>query len=367
MPVSVLPKSLLVIAKSARMLVQMCKDIDCVVVAVDCFADSDTREMALQALQVRSLALDDVQAAVEFVAQRYGITQLLYGSGFEGYPETLAYLQQHFKIVGNSAAVFQRVQDKRGFFAQLASLSIPYPDTEFSQPVDAGDWLVKPWQGEGGSGIKRFRSGDAAENGYWQRYLAGRSMSVLFAANVDRVEIVGINQQWCMDTEDGEQFTFAGIASHAEISDENRRHLEHYVKKLSAFYALQGLNSLDFILHDGVCYVLEINARISASAQLYGKSILLKHLYACLGQLADAIELAQSPGAYQIVYAQKKLVIPDALNWLEWTADRPCAGAIVGAGEPICSIIASGKNSEQVLDNLHQQQLIVENILETGR
>lgn len=360
------PKCLLVIAKSARMLVQMCVDTGCEVVAIDCFADSDTRQMAKQTYQVSSLALDDIRTAVESVRQAYGITDLLYGSGLEAYRETLEYLERYWRICGNSANTFQGVQDKRDFFARLVSLSIPHPEVVFTRPDDNGDWLLKPWQGEGGLGISRIDTSTEPGSGYWQRYMDGRSMSVLFAASRGGVELIGFNEQWVDDCDSEHPFTFGGIANHAEVPERVRGLIEGWVVKLSAHYGLQGLNSLDFILKGGNCYVLEINARISASAQLYGKSVLIKHLQACFDRFDDGVELSAWPSAYQIVYAQKPVTISERLEWPAWAVDRPNPGAIVATGEPICSIIATGKNSGQVRDTLHRQQRILANLLETG-
>lgn len=361
-----IPKCLLVIAKSARMLVQMCVDSGCEVVAIDCFVDSDTRQLAKQTFQVASLAWDDVSAAVAAVREVYGLAELIYGSGLETYPETLSYLEKDWRIIGNSAATFQRVQDKRDFFARLDSLSIPHPEVVFTKPDDGFDWLFKPWRGEGGLGIRRCNSRADFADGYWQKYIEGRSMSVLFAASRNGVELIGFNEQWTVKPDDGQSFLFAGIASHAKVSMSIQAEIADCLGKLVEAYQLRGLNSMDFMLQDGTCYVLEINARISASAQLYGKSLLLKHLQGFENCLDDSVELLIGPSAYQVVYAREKVTIPERLAWPIWAVDRPNPGAIVATGEPICSIIATGKNSGQVRETLHRQQRILANLLETG-
>jgi uncharacterized protein len=360
------PKCLLVIAKSARMLVQMCLDSGCEVVAIDCFADSDTQQMTKQTYQVASLAWDDIRAAEEAAWRDYGLTHLLYGSGLETYPETLLNLEKHWQVIGNSAATFQRIQDKHDFFARLDSLSIPHPEVVFTQPDDDLDWLLKPWRGEGGMGIRRCGSSADAAGGYWQRYIEGRSLSVLFVASRDRVELIGFNEQWTVKSDCEQSFVFAGIASHAEVSVSIQTEIADWIGRLVDTYELRGLNCMDFMLHGGQCYVLEVNARISASAQLYGKSLLLPHLQACENRLVDSVELLSEPSAYQIVYAQKNVTIPERLEWPVWAVDRPNPGAIVGKGEPICSIMATGKNSGQVRETLHRQQCILANLLEKG-
>lgn len=363
---SVFPKCMLVIAKSARMLVQMCIDSGCEAVAIDCFADSDTQQMAKQTYQVASLAWDDIKATVEAVRTGHGLTEMIYGSGLETYPETLRRLEKDWRIIGNSATIFERVQDKRDFFARLDSLSIPHPLIRFTKPEDSADWLLKPWRGEGGVGIRLGNGGADFEGGYWQRYIEGRSMSVLFVANIDGVALIGFNEQWTVTPDDKLSFLFAGIASHADVEESIKTDIVDCLSKLAENYQLRGLNSLDFMLQDGAYFVLEINARISASAQLYGKRLLLKHLQGCENYLDDSVQVSTEPTAYQIVFAQQNLTIADQLEWPAWVVDRPNPGAIVATGAPICSIIATGKNSGQVRETLHRQQRILANLLETG-
>ncbi len=118
---------LLVIAHSGRMLAQaaMCSGFK--VLVIDLFADVDTQQYAADFRKTESLAWGDLSSLVEDFLALYPITHVLYGSGFECYPESLVQLQRQLTVCGNTSEVFARVQDKRGFFAAMASFSIPYP------------------------------------------------------------------------------------------------------------------------------------------------------------------------------------------------------------------------------------------------
>lgn len=335
---------------------------------IDCFADVDTLQIALQLIKVPSLGLVDVRPAVEWLADKYAVTHIVYGSGFEACVDSLQYLEDHFVLLGNPAALFRNFQDKRNFFRQLAVLSIPYPETVFTSPADEVGWLLKPKRGEGGINISCYQVQDEInyDDYYWQRHLLGESGSVLFLSSRGRLEVLGFNRQWSKANNDRKSFVFAGIANYLDISAENRELLVGWLKKLLVVYPLQGLASLDFIIHEGRCYVLEINARIPASAQLYGPSVFKRHLKACLGMVAhDEVELAQ-PMAYHIVYAQNQVCIPKDMNWPVWVVDQPEPGVIVGKGQPICSIIAAGKSPRQVAKRLGYRREIVENFFKTG-
>lgn len=130
-------------------------------------------------------------------------------------------------------------------------------------------------------------------------------MSVLFMSFVDRVEVIGFNRQWCAASGPAGHFLFGGIASHAELPAAVRSQLTDAVNKLSAAYQLRGLNTLDFMVAATGGYVLEINPRISASAQLYGRELLLRHLAAFGGTEVSGTKVSGEPLAYQIVYAAK--------------------------------------------------------------
>jgi methenyltetrahydromethanopterin cyclohydrolase len=362
------PSKLLVIAQSARMLAQIAVDAGFMPVVIDCFADSDTRQLALHTLKVSSLKLADVQPALEAVRKAYGLTHLVYGSGFEQCGETLAFLEEDWIVLGNSAEIFRRFQDKPAFFGRLADLSIPFPETVFAPPTDGGNWLVKPMRGEGGCGISRYNpdAGSTLGECYWQRVLEGKAFSISFVAGCSQAKVLGYNRQWSAAIDDEHPFMFAGVCSHAEVSLVHQSQLSEWLTKLVEDFSLSGLGSLDFIVENDRCYVLEINARIPASAQLYGKSVFTLHLQACLESLEGTSVEQVLPAAYRIIYAKSPIKIPEDVDWPKWAADRPDGGAFIGKGQPICSIIAAGKSPRQLSKRLRRRQLIIENILNTG-
>ncbi|QPK64129.1 ATP-grasp domain-containing protein [Methylomonas sp. LL1] len=360
-----LPSKLLVIAQSARMLAQLAANAGFMPFVIDCFGDEDTRSLAMDSVKVNSLALTDLRPAVESMAKRCELTHLVYGSGFENHVDSLDFLESQWVVLGNPAALFRCFQDKPAFFYHLAALSITHPQTVFSPPNDGDEWLVKPMRGEGGLAIARYDGARSVYDAdfYWQRYLAGDVFSVLFAAATGQVKLLGFNRQWAASIDD-QEFAFAGIRNHAELSPLHRELLSEWLEKLVNIYPLRGLGSLDFIVHDQECYALEINARIPSGAQLYGQSVFRLHLLACLGVLAEVEQAA--PAGYQVILAEKDIVIPVGLAWPKWVVDRPESGVFIGKGRPVCSIIAGGNDAGRVEAQLRRQQIIIENFLKSG-
>jgi methenyltetrahydromethanopterin cyclohydrolase len=63
---------------------------------------------------------------------------------------------------------------------------------------------------------------------------------------------------------------------------------------------------------------------------------------------------------YQIVYADRDLLIPEQFIWPDWCQDLPKSGNICHTGQPICSIIAHQNEFQSVEEQLlARQQLII--------
>jgi len=352
------------------MLAQAAKTAGLKPLLIDLFADLDTQGYVEDFRQVASLAEQDLAPAVDYFIERYGVTRVVYGSGFEHHPESLYYLNSRLLILGNHPDVFARQLDKPAFFSVLDELNIPYPEVAFNAPEYVGDWLVKPMQGQGGTGIKHYHAGDETKGAvYWQRFQPGASCSVLFLADGQQVQVVGFNSQWLIRLSEAQEFVFSGVANNADLPDQRKAQVAGWLKQMVPVFGLKGLNSLDFIVTDVDCYVLEINPRPSASMQLYDEDLLVRHIQACEGTLG-ATSAALKPeterlklpplSGYQIVYAEQDTTIPSQFEWPPWCMDVPKAGDRCRAGQPICSIIAHQNNSQSVAEQLRaKQQLII--------
>lgn len=363
-----IPAPILVIAQSARMLVQLASNAGIGAVAIDCFGDDDTRQLAMAFRKIDSLGLKDLGPAVEVMHKDYGFGYVIYGSGFETQAESLFFLERHWFVLGNSAAMFIAFQDKREFFRRIGALKISHPETRFSPPVDDRGWLVKPVRGQGGLGVRHYESGFELfpAECYWQRFLEGKAFSLTFIAYDGGVEMLGFNRQWCRPLGDGQDFVFAGIANHAEVAEAHKVLLGDWLARICGIYPFRGLGSLDFIVSDGRCYLLEVNPRIPASAQFYGDRVLNSHIRACLGHGENGACQTTPPAAYQVLYADRDVRLVEDVDWPEWVVDRPVKGSIIGKGQPICSIIAAGKSPMQAAERLRRRQQVIEKLLNTG-
>jgi predicted ATP-grasp superfamily ATP-dependent carboligase len=345
------------------MLAKMARSAGFCPLVIDVFADQDTIEIAEEVRQVESFTSKDLDLAIDDLTKLYPVNDVVYGSGFNKNIQGLFFLQEKINLLGNSPEVFAKVQDVLNLFLFLSDNNITFPEVSFTQPV-SGKWLIKPCQSEGGFGIYHENGLSTVDrNSYWQRYLQGKPMSALFIADGKNADILGFNCQWTVSHAKGLAFIFSGIHSHASLSDTNKKNIEDWLVKLVPHLGLHGLNSIDFILYREQCYFLEINPRPPASVELFDTDLLTAHIESIQGQLLDVAFAKQVHKGYQIIYAQNNVQIPEGFIWPEWSQDRPKSSSIIRKQQPVCSIIASGESSQQVLSKLAQRQKIIENTL----
>jgi uncharacterized protein len=364
-PIMNIPEYILVIASSGRMLAQAAKKAGLKPLVIDLFADLDTRDYATAFYQIPSLTGQHLAPAVDYFINRYSVSHVIYGSGFENYPESLYYLNSRLIILGNPPDTFVKLHNKPEFFSLLDALNIAYPDVVFNAPQKAGNWLVKPMQGQSGAGIKRFINDNNANSAvYWQKYQAGTQHSVLFLANGQALQVLGFNTQWTICLNESEEFIFSGITNSSKLSIEHKALVTDWLNKIVPFLRLKGLNSLDFIQSGERSYLLEINPRPSASMQLYNADLLIRHIKASQGELSDYYFVQDSTSAYHIVYADQDVLIPEAFQWPYWCMDLPRPGSLIHKGQPVCSIIVRQNEPKPVSYCHHLAATLIQSLLE---
>jgi methenyltetrahydromethanopterin cyclohydrolase len=360
-----IPEYIIIAAGSGRMLAQAARRSGLKPLVIDFFADRDMQDTAEDFRQIPSLAIEHLAPAVDYYVKRYKAADVIYGSGFEYHPESLSYLLGRLNILGNSPDTFNKVLNKQAFYSVLDQLEIAYPEVRFNTPAQEDGWLVKPMQGQGGLGIKRYRQNDADYSSvYWQKFQQGSLHSVLFLADGQSIQVIGFNTQWTATVKKSETFAFSGVMNCTDLPDERKRAIIDGLTKLVPLLKLKGLNSLDFIQRGDKSYVLEINPRPSASMQLYKGDLLTAHIQASRGLFVDGLPSQNGCTAYQIVYATQDVLIPERFEWPDGCRDLPLFGAIINAGQPICSMIAHQNNTQDVLKQLLSTQSDIFNKLE---
>ena len=325
-------------------------------VAIDHYADADTRLSAEMAVPVPDQRRGFDQQALLDTASLWapqGEYPLVYGSGFDSCPDLLDRLSRDREVIGNPATVLRDMRNPHYFFRLLDQLEIPHPEVRFDFPDDPENWLVKSGCSEGGRGV-RFCTHEAASAGdYFQRKIDGSPGSALFMANGRQAVIMGFNTLWT-GSKAATPFLFCGAISHARLSAAERSRWHDRINALVRVTGLKGLNSMDFMIDaKGTAWVLEVNTRPSASMALYEpdypEGLLAAHIRACQGLPNPAVVTAPAVRAFRVVIARAALLVQDALHWPDWCDDLPVPGSFIERGRPVCTVRAESETPELTL------------------
>lgn len=356
-------KTIIIAALSARAFVADAVAAGYEVIAIDAFADADTQRMAKRTIAVKQErgnfdTVDFLQKLAEIDCPQD--TGFLYGSGFEGNVELLELVAKQLPIFGNFAQTVAQIKNPADFFKTLDLLKISHPEVCFSKLEDAQGWLLKGVGGAGGMHIQNASPKVGLNGGeYFQREVLATPVSLLFLANKQLAQVVGINLQLTDATADY-PYRYAGAISHYSINEALTAQLIDYANKLTNHYSLVGLNSLDVMVFENQCWVLEINPRLSASLGLYQSAethLIDLHLQACAGDidfsdLKSLPNIAQNPIGQRIFYAPFHINIDAKIVWPEWVVDIPMPHVVIEQDAPVCTVQAVGIDSNQVIELL---------------
>lgn len=344
----------LIAAPSARVYALNAVALGHRVIALDAFADQETRALAQCCYVVKtqgdgSLDVADFKRVFSKLASSLNVSQMdgfLYGSWFDAAPELLDWVAEQMPVIGNAADVLRAVK-AFDFFAVLDTLGILHPEVCLHLPENNAHWLAKKLSGSGGLHITRGGQGD-----YYQQEIIGTPVSLLFAADGKTCQPIGFNQQFVSSTPNF-PYRYAGGVGNVQLPTNIAQQFLSAAQKLTMHYGLRGINSLDAMLAGDALYILELNPRLSASFAFYPNllpSLLDVHLQACAGHLM-APQANTGAVAQRIVYAEKALEIAPDFSWSAWVADIPVAenageGVKISQNAPICSVRAEAKSAE---------------------
>lgn len=355
------PPVVVVAALSARMLAESARRAGWRVIVLDLFGDTDTRRasgMWYPIGDAASLSIDPhrVREALDAASRFPNVIGWIAGSGFEAHRDLLDDKAIALAPIGNTRDACDAVRDPARFFALLDDAGILHPDTQTHAPADTAGWLVKRADGTGGVHIRHAAKAAAANrDDYFQRHQAGRSMSALFIADTRRATIIGFNEQLIV-SHGTHPFVYGGALGNIDVPASLREQIARAANAIVSRTGLRGLNSLDFIVDGERCFVLEVNARPSATLSLHERdgamSLLALHTRVCAGApLDDVMSNPLDPTSPMrgelIVFAERereRKISPEfvqrALN-LGWCHDIPVTGSVVAAGAPLCSVSAA--------------------------
>jgi uncharacterized protein len=346
-----LTKHVLVAALSGRALGACARRAGFTPLIVDAFGDEDTRASARAYRGLPEAIREGFRARVLIPALEALAAEapeppvgLVLGSGFEDTPKLIAALARRFRLLGNDAATIARTKDPAAFFPLLDTLAVAHPETSLSPPSDPEEWLSKRIGGSGGAHVIGCSAAAPRAGRYYQRRIAGDPVSLLAVAQRDRLAIAGFTRQWTVGTAP-RPYRYGGAVGPAHFNAKVEARMIATAETVSSALGLIGLVSFDFLLADGISFLLEVNPRPGATLDLLDDdqgALFTAHLAACQGGV-DPLPLPPSGArAAAILYADQGPLVAEVSQWPAWTADRPGPGTRIPRHRPVATVFADG-------------------------
>ena len=353
----------------------------------------------------------------------FGPPTILVGGGLENYFRT--HTTSHKLMEQTNAFVFPETARWRNVkeFCSQNSIRFPSSTRKLSVHQKKRRWLVKTNSSSGGIGVQFARSNVALEpEQYLQEYIDGRSISACYVVGaVDEgeefpvVEMLGVCEpvpSSALDVrgQESEQtfpFRYAGSIgpiNPARLAGPISAEFKRVGSLVANHFGLAGVFGIDFVLEQNNLWLLEINPRITASAELIEYAvretmpdftIVQLHLDAQAGKVGRKsvlIEACHSANwdrifAKQIVYRHheatqplrvmrfhldalesqfgsfsRDLILPSA-SGPAFITDVPKRNTDILAEHPILTLHASGESQSETEQVLARSREVLETIL----
>jgi uncharacterized protein len=336
----------------------------CQVVAADLFADADLqRTCAATRIADYPAGLADWLASTE-------CDGWLYTGALENHPDLIDSMAELRPLLGNRGESLRQVRDPLVLQETLLAARLNFPETKacVGSPPGAGEWLHKTGQGGNGSGVNLFhpQSDEPPTSGYWQRRIAGTPGSAQFVGG----GLYGLTRQLIGEPWIGASpFQYAGTLAPWELPSTVADDLSRVGELFATQCGLVGLFGVDFVFDGHRAWIIEVNPRATAAAEIIertsGVNLLKEHL-ATFGIAIKETPHAPIPTAGKaILYAKHPLAVSRSLSDQLLTAagsrdypqlaDIPHAGTKISPGEPILTVLAEGTDIDEVESKLRER------------
>ncbi len=292
----------------------------------------------------------------------------MYTGALENHPALVGRLAAARPLYGNSADVLRAVRNPRLVAEAFDRAGLPRPAVAFDAghlpPSDT--WLCKPRRSAGGAHIEVWDGRCLVPRScYLQELIAGTPHSAVYLAAGGRAIVLGITRQLVgLEWTGAAGFRYCGSIGPARLRGTAIEAFASIGDVLASSFGLVGLFGVDAIVNADGVWPVEVNPRYTASVEVLERALKVSaihlHVAACRnGKLPEprraiggracgkAVLFATSP-----VVAGDWDSAPHEVRRHPQLADVPHPGTLIQPGWPIVSLIADGKNSREVLEQL---------------
>ncbi|MFX1519594.1 MAG: ATP-grasp domain-containing protein [Promethearchaeota archaeon] len=380
----------LVVAFNARPIATSAKKANYKVLAVDFFGDLDLRSVAEHVFSVlwqkkghstrRKLyrpISEYMYLLAETMAEEYfgKIKFLLIGSGFDDEPKIWKQFNKIAPILGNTPEIISR-SDRLHIYKIASKLGIEYPQTTeakdeeeaheiaknvgypvvLTTPRSAGGLFVKliTTIDELHRAYKEFR--DSGKNILIQEFIQGIDASCSVLGTGKDCQAISVTEQLIGKSELGSSMSFGYCGNivplrHSAVTIKN---IKRVSEELGSKLGLLGSNGFDFVIRDGLPYLIELNPRFQGSLEcieaVTSSNLVNLHIEACNGYLPEKPLELKGYAVKMILYAKQRIIVPN-LSQMHHIVDVPVEGIILEPSNPVCTVFVTGTERETTIKN----------------
>jgi predicted ATP-grasp superfamily ATP-dependent carboligase len=231
-------------------------------------------------------------------------------------------------------------------------------------------FLVKPRRGAGGKGVRFWSvTRPCTSDEYVQQFIRGTPVSAVFRVHEGRAVLIGASEQLIGDWEyGGAAFEYCGNIGPMRLTDATKQKWELIGNVVTEWAALEGIFGVDAVLSTevpnrhqkmGLIYPVEVNPRYTASVELYERAGQASVLTLPWRRAGTPLPLDPQTAGFHgkaILRARRRCRVPDLYDEVEadTIADVPEIGQVIDAGEPVCTVFASGESRAACEDRLRR-------------
>lgn len=304
--------------------------------------------------EVEELAADFIQEADSIIC--------LAGVALENFPKGKIMGNRSVEDVDNKLHFYRKLKNK---FNLLPTFNVSDIDeaVEITGNYPDKDFIIKPIQGSGGYGIRELDEVEDVDftNFILQEKLTGLNLSASVLSTGNQSQTILTSQQIIGDTKLCQREPYGYCGNIAPLTGVNIvDEISEAAEEIVDYLKLIGSNGVDFILSDDELYVIEVNPRIQGTMECAELSLNINmveaHIEACQGNLMDVPRPAKF-AVKMIVHARERSQV-GKLDF-EGVYDLPAENVIIEEGEPVITVINSGRILE---DTIHSTEEIVDQV-----
>ena len=231
-----------------------------------------------------------------------------------------------------------------------------YELNEISKTFPEKDFLIKPMEGSGGVGIRKLSPDDSTINFddvFLQEIIHGIDISASVISSGYEAQTILINQQLIGNEILGQVETYGycgNISPNPNIDQRVMENLKEISEEIIMGLDLVGSNGVDMIYKDGNIHVIEVNPRLQGTFEVTEASLDINmaetHINACNGSIMT-IPKPSKFAVKMVVFAKNKSLVGNLK--MEGIHDIPAKNVIIEKGEPIATVLSSGRVLEETV------------------